>query len=79
MVCEAQTGHSVTRAASNTDRMQTVAIDDFCIDSDCMVYMLQYNLTHDKFRGTFKVKDKDPADMQWVREELWSPFVPSPP
>ena len=58
------TGHSVTRPTrptSNTDRELTAAFDDFCVDSNCIVYMLQLNSIHDKFRGTFKVKDRKEA------------------
>jgi glyceraldehyde 3-phosphate dehydrogenase len=72
-------GRLVFRAAQERDDIQVVAINDL-IDVDYMAYMLKYDSTHGKFKGTVEVKDgklvvngnairvsseKSPANLKW--------------
>ncbi len=42
---------------SKADKVQVVAINDPFIDLEYMVYMLKYDSTHGKFRGTVEAKE----------------------
>ncbi len=72
-------GRLVFRAAQERDDIQVVAINDL-IDVDYMAYMLRYDSTHGRFKGTVEVKDgklvvngnairvsseKSPANLKW--------------
>ncbi len=72
-------GRLVFRAAQEFDNVQVVGINDL-IDVEYMAYMLKYDSTHGKFKGTVEVKDgklvvngnairvtaeKNPADLKW--------------
>ncbi|MBN2435657.1 MAG: type I glyceraldehyde-3-phosphate dehydrogenase [Spirochaetes bacterium] len=72
-------GRFVFRRAMEVDGVEVVGINDL-IDVDYMAYMLKYDSTHGKFKGTVEVKGKDlvvngkairvtaernPADLKW--------------
>lgn len=72
-------GRLVFRAAVERDDIQVVGINDL-IEVDYMAYMLKYDSTHGKFKGTVEVKngklvvngneirvtaEKDPANLKW--------------
>ncbi|XP_051055209.1 glyceraldehyde-3-phosphate dehydrogenase-like [Phodopus roborovskii] len=50
-------GHLVTRAAFISGNVEIVAISDLFIDLNYMVYMVQYDSTHGKFKGTIKAEN----------------------
>ena len=49
-------GRFVFRVAAANDNVQVVGINDL-IDVDYMAYMLKYDSTHGRFKGTVEVKD----------------------
>jgi glyceraldehyde 3-phosphate dehydrogenase len=72
-------GRFVFRAACERDGIEVVGINDL-IDVDYMAYMLKYDSTHGRFKGTVEVKDghlvvngkpvrvsseRDPANLKW--------------
>lgn len=72
-------GRLVFRSAMERSNVEVVGINDL-IDADYMAYMLKYDSTHGKFKGTVEVKDghlvvngnkirvtaeKDPANLKW--------------
>ena len=72
-------GRFVFRVAVATPNVEVVGINDL-IDVDYMAYMLKYDSTHGRFKGTVEVKDgalivngksirvtseKNPADLKW--------------
>ncbi|MEI7344365.1 glyceraldehyde-3-phosphate dehydrogenase [Dickeya chrysanthemi] len=72
-------GRIVFRAAQERSDIEIVAINDL-LDADYMAYMLKYDSTHGRFKGTVEVKDghlvvngktirvtaeKDPANLKW--------------
>lgn len=72
-------GRFVFRVAVATENVEVVGINDL-IDVDYMAYMLKYDSTHGRFKGTVDVKDgalivngktirvtseKNPADLKW--------------
>src|SRR3989338_4977577 len=72
-------GRLVFRAALNNPKIEIVGINDI-VDPDYMAYMLRYDSTHGRFKGTVAVKDKhlvvngktirvtaekDPANLKW--------------
>ncbi len=72
-------GRLVFRASQEREDIQVVAINDL-IEVDYMAYMLKYDSTHGKFKGTVEVKDgklivngnsirvtseKSPANLKW--------------
>ncbi len=72
-------GRFVFRVAVATDNVEVVGINDL-IDVDYMAYMLKYDSTHGKFKGTVEVKDgalvvngksirvtseRNPANLKW--------------
>lgn len=72
-------GRLVFRTAMERPNVEVVGINDL-IDADYMAYMLKYDSTHGKFKGTVEVKDghlvvngkkirvtaeKDPASLKW--------------
>ncbi len=72
-------GRFVFRVACATEGVQVVGINDL-IDVDYMAYMLKYDSTHGRFKGTVEVKDgmlvvngqtirvtaeRNPADLKW--------------
>ncbi len=72
-------GRLVFRTAIERPNVEVVGINDL-IDADYMAYMLKYDSTHGKFKGTVEVKDghlvvngkkirvtaeKDPANLKW--------------
>ena len=72
-------GRFVFRVAVATENIEVVGINDL-IDVDYMAYMLKYDSTHGRFKGTVEVKDgslvvngksirvtaeKNPADLKW--------------
>ena len=72
-------GRFVFRVAVATENVEVVGINDL-IDVDYMAYMLKYDSTHGRFKGTVEVKDgslivngkkirvtaeKNPADLKW--------------
>lgn len=72
-------GRFVFRVAVENDNIEVVGINDL-IDVEYMAYMLKYDSTHGRFKGTVEVKDgklivngknvrvtseKNPADLKW--------------
>jgi len=72
-------GRLAFRVAQERDDIQVVGINDL-IDVDYMAYMLKYDSTHGKFKGSVEVKDgnlivngnsirvtseRNPADLKW--------------
>ncbi len=72
-------GRFVFRAACERDNVEVVGINDL-LDVDYMAYMLKYDSTHGRFKGTVEVKDgslivngktiritaeRDPAELKW--------------
>jgi glyceraldehyde 3-phosphate dehydrogenase len=72
-------GRLVFRTAMERANVEVVGINDL-IDADYMAYMLKYDSTHGKFKGTVEAKDghlivngkkirvtaeKDPANLKW--------------
>src|SRR5277367_1043679 len=72
-------GRLAFRAAINREDIEVVGINDL-VDPDYMAYMLKYDSTHGRFKGTISVKDKnlvvngktirvtaekDPANLKW--------------
>lgn len=72
-------GRLAFRVATERDDMQVVGINDL-IDVDYMAYLLKYDSTHGRFKGTVEVKDgnlvvngnsirvtseKNPANLKW--------------
>ena len=72
-------GRFVFRVAVATEGVEVVGINDL-IDVDYMAYMLKYDSTHGRFKGTVEVKDgalvvngkairvtaeRNPADLKW--------------
>lgn len=72
-------GRFVFRVAVATDNVEVVGINDL-IDVDYIAYMLKYDSTHGRFKGTVEVKDgalvvngksirvtseKNPANLKW--------------
>ena len=72
-------GRFVFRAACERSDVEVVGINDL-IDVDYMAYMLKYDSTHGRFRGTVEINDgklvvngktirttaeRDPADLKW--------------
>ncbi len=72
-------GRFVFRVAVANENVEVVGINDL-IDVDYMAYMLKYDSTHGKFKGTVEVKDgalivngkkirvtseRNPADLKW--------------
>ena len=72
-------GRFVFRVAVASENVEVVGINDL-IDVDYMAYMLKYDSTHGRFKGTVEVKDgslivngnkirvtaeKNPADLKW--------------
>jgi glyceraldehyde 3-phosphate dehydrogenase len=72
-------GRLVFRVAASIPEVQVVAINDV-IDVDYIAYMLKYDSTHGRFKGTVEVKngslivngatirvtaEKNPADLKW--------------
>jgi len=72
-------GRFVFRVAVANENIEVVGINDL-IDVDYMAYMLKYDSTHGRFKGTVEVKDgalvvngktirvtaeKNPADLKW--------------
>ncbi|CAO2627766.1 Glyceraldehyde-3-phosphate dehydrogenase, partial [Lemmus lemmus] len=47
----------VTRAVACSSKVEIIAINDPFIHLNYMVYMLQYNSTHDKFNSTVKAEN----------------------
>jgi len=73
-------GRLVLRASLEKQTVKVVHINDPFIDLDYMVYMLKYDSTHGRFKGTVEAKDgklvvngnsisvsacKDPKDIPW--------------
>ncbi len=73
-------GRLVFRASLNRPDLQVVAVNDPFIDLDYMVYMIQYDSVHGRFKGEVCVKDgklivngreiavyasKEPKDIPW--------------
>ncbi|MBK6282063.1 MAG: type I glyceraldehyde-3-phosphate dehydrogenase [Draconibacterium sp.] len=80
-------GRFVFRVAVATENVEVVGINDL-IDVDYMAYMLKYDSTHGRFKGTVDVKDgslivngktirvtseKNPADLKW--DEIGAEYV----
>lgn len=72
-------GRLVFRVAVEKENIEVVGINDL-IDAEYMAYMLKYDSTHGRFKGTVEVKDgklivngksirvtaeKDPANLKW--------------
>lgn len=72
-------GRLVFRVAAEKENIEVVGINDL-IDVDYIAYMLKYDSTHGRFKGTVEVKDgklivngstirvtseKDPANLKW--------------
>ena len=72
-------GRLVFRVAVDKPNVEVVGINDL-LDVDYIAYMLKYDSTHGKFKGTVEVKDgklivngqairvtseKNPADLKW--------------
>ncbi|XP_078507677.1 glyceraldehyde-3-phosphate dehydrogenase [Lissotriton helveticus] len=73
-------GRLVTRAAVTSGKVNVAAINDPFIDLEYMVYMLKYDSTHGRFKGTVKAEngklvingqpitifqERDPANIKW--------------
>jgi len=73
-------GRLVLRAAIANPKISVVAVNDPFMDVEYMVYMVQYDSTHGRFKGTISHKDgkliindkevavyskKDPAEIPW--------------
>ena len=73
-------GRLVFRAAQERDDVQIVAVNDPFLDLDYLIYMLNYDTVHGKFKGTAENKggklfvngkevaffaEKDPANIGW--------------
>ena len=80
-------GRFVFRAACERDNVEVVGINDL-LDADYMAYMLKYDSTHGRFKGTVEVKDgklvvngksirvtaeRDPANLKW--NEIGADYV----
>ena len=80
-------GRFVFRVAAASENVEVVGINDL-IDVDYMAYMLKYDSTHGRFKGTVDVKDgalivngkkirvtseKNPADLKW--DEVGAEYV----
>jgi len=80
-------GRLVFRASAGRPNVQIVAINDL-IDVEYMAYMLKYDSTHGRFKGTVEVKngklvvdgneirvtsEKDPANLKW--DEVGAEYV----
>lgn len=72
-------GRFVFRAACERSDIEIVGINDL-LDANYMAYMLKYDSTHGRFKGTVEVKDgqlvvngktirctaeRDPANLKW--------------
>ena len=80
-------GRFVFRVAVANENVDVVGINDL-IDVDYMAYMLKYDSTHGRFKGTVEVKDgalivngkkirvtaeKNPADLKW--DEIGAEYI----
>nr|XP_034365600.1 glyceraldehyde-3-phosphate dehydrogenase-like [Arvicanthis niloticus] len=67
-------GRLVTRAAfcSVLGNVEIVAINDLFIDPNYIVYMFQYNSTHDKFNGTVKAESGKLASEVPLKDQVVS-------
>src|SRR5574344_1407569 len=80
-------GRFVFRVAVATENVEVVGINDL-IDVEYMAYMLKYDSTHGRFKGTVEVKDgqlivngkairvtaeRNPADLKW--DEIGAEYV----